>query len=295
MTKKVVVKIDKELTGKTVESILKKNLEMSSTLISRLKRTKNAVLLNGETVRVINRVKEGDCLEITMQDRENGSIYKWDFPLDILYEDEDVLAVNKPRSMPTHPSRNHLTDTLANAVAYYLDTDTVFHAITRLDKDTSGVVLIAKNAHSAKILTEGIKDMKKEYIAVVNGVPFPKKGIINRPIEREDGTMRRCIRENGKAAVTHYEVEEENGGFSLVRLFPLTGRTHQLRVHLSHIGNPIYGDSMYGAPQMGEKTLLHCYKLQFRHPVTKKETEVIAPIPYDIKKKRAASPVSRPD
>lgn len=284
MKKKLAVNIDKELAGKTIESILKRHLEMSASLISRLKRTENAVLLNGRTVRMIDRVKEGDCLEIVVRDREKGSVFKWNCPLDILYEDEDVLVVNKPRSMPTHPSKNHRTDTLANAVAHYLDTNTVFHAITRLDKDTSGVVLIAKNAHSAKILTESVKDMKKEYIAVVNGVPFPKKGTIDCPIGREGSTMRRYICENGKAALTYYEVEEEKGDFSIVHLFPVTGRTHQLRVHLSHIGNPIYGDGMYGALQAGEKTLLHCYKLQFRHPVTKNKIEVIAPVPYDIKR-----------
>lgn len=282
--KKITLTIDESLDGARVEAILKLHLEMSNALITRLKRTDGAILICGKVARAIDRVSSGDTLEIIIHEKKSN-IEKWDFPLDVLYEDEDVIAVNKPRQMPTHPSRWHTDKTLLNAVAHYLKNSEGFHIITRLDKDTSGVVLIAKNRHSAKILTEGIRDMKKEYVAVVNGVPEPENGTIDRPIAREGNTIKRCVREEGKSALTHYVVEEKKGEFTIVRLFPVTGRTHQLRVHLSHIGCPIYGDSMYGAPQMGERTLLHAKRLEFIHPIKKEEMVIEAPLPADIKRR----------
>lgn len=282
--KKLTVIIDKSLDGKRIESVLK-SMEISKTLQGRLKRTGNAVLLDGSPARIVDRVYEGNRLEIIIPERKKSDIFKWNFPLDILYEDEDILAVNKPRSMPTHPSKNHQTDTLANAVAHYLNEDITFHAITRLDKDTSGIVLIAKNAHGAKKLTEDIKknNIQKEYTAIVNGSVEPPIGTASFPIERAGKGMRRCVSETGKKAITRYETEKKGQNFSLVRLFPITGRTHQIRVHLSHMGNPIYGDSMYGAVQEGEKTLLHCRKITFIHPIKNEEITVEAPLPEDMK------------
>ncbi|MBQ8808648.1 MAG: RluA family pseudouridine synthase, partial [Clostridia bacterium] len=256
MQKKITLKIDKNLCDSKIENILKRELGFSSTLISRLKRTVGGIMLNGKMAKTVTFLKEGDIIELTIPAGKSETVKAIKLPLDILYEDEDVIAVNKPCSMPTHPSGRHKEDTLINALGYYFkDTDYSIHVITRLDKDTSGVVLIAKNPLAARILTDSIKnrEIKKEYLAVLNAAPTKKKGTLLLPIKKaEDKPLRRIVSPDGKEAVTSYEVLDAKGGFSLVKLVPVTGRTHQLRVHMSHIGHPIYGDSMYGAPQRDE-------------------------------------------
>lgn len=189
--------------------------------------------------------------------------------------------------MPTHPSIGHFGGTLANAVMhYYRNIPFTFRAVTRLDRDTSGVVIIAKNAPSADRLSKQLADGKfsKEYIAACVGIPTEMKGTIDAPIKRAaEGIIKRCISEDGKKAVSNYEVTEACGGLSLIRLFPETGRTHQLRLHLSHIGTPIYADFLYGADIPGERIRLHCRRTCFTHPFTGEAAEIVAPIPYDMK------------
>ncbi len=281
MSKKLTLEITKELDGRKIESILEKELSVSRSLIAKLKRTDGAITLNGQSEKLITRVKEGDILSVNVKEKEN-SIESAKIPLDILFEDEDIIAVNKPWGMPVHPSKNHVSDTLANGLKNYLGEDAGIHIITRLDRDTTGVVLVAKNPHSAKILTEQMKNgnIQKEYIAVVNGCPSPENGIIDAPIDRDTG-IKRKVSQNGKPALTEYEVIK-NGEFSVVRLQPKTGRTHQIRVHLSHNGHPIFGDSMYGAPQVGERTRLHCQALEFTHPQSGEKMVISAPLPEDM-------------
>lgn len=285
MERTITVKIDDSLQGRKIEYILQKHIGISSTLVKRLKRSDNAILLNGKRAAAVEKVCKGDELKIIILSKETANIAAVDMPLDILYEDEDVIAVNKPHSMPTHPSRNHQNDTLANGVVHYLGGEgTTIHVITRLDRDTSGVVLIAKNAVAAKFLTDDIqrKRVLKEYVAVVNGA-VDKCGTVCAAIKRKEGSgILRCVSPDGKEAITEYEVIKAFGEFSLVKLCPITGRTHQLRVHMSYIGTPIYGDKMYGAPQYGERTRLHCRRLSFYHPMTKEEISVTAAIPKDI-------------
>ncbi len=279
--KTIKIEITPELSGRRIESIIEKELQFSRSLIAKLKRTDGAVTLNGQSERMITKVKEGDILSVSIKEKENG-IEGSQIPLEILFEDEDIIAVNKPCNMPVHPSRNHTSDTLANGLKNYLGEDAGIHIITRLDRDTSGVVLIAKNPHAAKILTEKMKNgnIQKEYIAIVNSCPENATGAVNAPIDRGTG-IKRKVSQNGKPALTEYEVIKKDE-ISLVKLFPKTGRTHQIRVHLSHIGCPIYGDSMYGAPQKGERTRLHCRKLVFIHPETKDRTVILAPLPEDM-------------
>lgn len=277
--------IDSSLEGHRIEYVLEKHIGLSTALIRRLKRTADSVMLNGKHASVVERVYVGDKLHITVTGRASENIIPIKMPLDILFEDEDVIAVNKPPLMPTHPSRNHQMDTLANGVIHYLGEGTVFHAITRLDRETSGVVLIAKNSFAAKLLSEDMKNkkIKKEYVAVLSGIPIPQNGEVDAPIKRkEERNIMRCVAADGKDAVTLYQTEKVMGELSLVKLSPVTGRTHQLRVHMSYIGNPIYGDSMYGAPQCNERTRLHCRSLTFCRPMTKEEITVIAPVPHDI-------------
>jgi 23S rRNA pseudouridine1911/1915/1917 synthase len=179
----------------------------------------------------------------------------------------------------------HKTDTLLNAVMHYLDTGEAVHIITRLDRETSGVVLIAKNPRVAALLTEDTKNgkIKKEYVAIVNGILHPTKGTVCAPIKKKEGIgIARCVCEDGKKAMTEYEVIKNNEELSIVKLFPLTGRTHQIRVHMSHKGHPVYGDSMYGAPQLGERTRLHCNGITFIHPVTGEEVCITANPPEDF-------------
>lgn len=286
MKKEIEIIIEKESDGKKIEHILKVKAGLSETLIRRLKRTDGGILLNGKPAKVIEKVSFGDVVKVTVMEKGSLNITPVKTLLDIIYEDEDILAVNKPRSMPTHPSKGHREDTLANGVIYYLGKGSKFHVITRLDRDTSGVVLIAKNPISAAFLTDEMKNGRivKEYIAVVNGVMNPQDGIISAPIKKKNETgILRCVSPDGKEAVTKYKTVKIEDGISLVNLFPVTGRTHQLRVHMAHMNCPIYGDSLYGAPQKVERTLLHCKKISFMHPVTKENISITAPLCVDIK------------
>ena len=284
MDKKFGILIDDTLSEKTVKELLHRN-GVSSSLMTELKESEDGILLNGKKVFVNEKVKTGDRLLITLKDKRSD-IAPSDIPLLVLYEDEDIIAVNKPRNMPIHPSQNHHGDTLANALMhYFLGEDFTFRVITRLDKDTSGVVLLAKNPLSGAILGEAMKkgSIKKEYLALVNGKMNPEKGEINAPIgRREESVILRCVTPLGKEAITFYETLQSNGDYSLVKLSPLTGRTHQIRVHLSYIGNPIYGDDLYGAAQKDERVRLHCSKISFCHPITGEEMTIEAPLMEDM-------------
>lgn len=282
MDKQITVTIDTSMQGRTILHILEKRLGFSKGLIKKLKTDEEAVLLNGEKAKLLEKVNIGDEITVTIGHKKSD-IIPIDIPLEILYEDEDIIAVNKPRSMPTHPSRDHSIDTLANGIVHYLK-NTTFHAITRLDRDTSGVVLIAKNAFAAQRLSDDMKTglIHKEYTAVLQGVPEPREGTISAPIKRQDCGIRRFVDAGGKEAITHYRVLKEANGLSYVCLNPVTGRTHQLRVHMSHVGTPIYGDWLYGQATDNEKTRLHCSKVTFIHPGTKEKMTVIASEPQDM-------------
>ena len=281
MERKITLVIDEKNDLESIEHVLKKKLGFSSGLVARLKQSENSVLNNGASARMIDCVKTGDVLTVRVKEK-NSSITAKNIPLEKLYEDEDILAVNKKSGILSHPSRYEKDNTLINAVAGYIKGNA--HIITRLDKDTSGVVLIAKNAHIANLLTEKMKEgeIKKEYVALLCGNPKLKKGTIDAPIEREEnGSIKRCVREDGKSAVTKYEVTKE-GDISFCKLFPITGRTHQLRVHMKHIGTPICGDKLYGNEKNGNRLCLHCKKISFCHPMTGKNIIIEAEIPKDM-------------
>lgn len=274
--------------GKTVKQIIEREFSLSSRTLAKLKKS-GGIKVNDKNVTVRHILSDGDILTLTLEDTSSENIEKSNIPLDILYEDEHILAVNKPLGMPTHPSQGHHSDTLANAVMYkYKDIEFTFRAITRLDGDTTGVVLIARNALSAQRLTDSLQNgkIKKEYAAVVVGTPSPEKGIVDAPIARcEDSIIKRKVSLDGKNAVTEYEVEiiRNDKEYSLVKAFPITGRTHQIRLHLSHIGYPIYGDFLYGTPIDNVRAYLHCKSLSFPHPITGESMEITAPLPKDIR------------
>ncbi|MBR5156305.1 MAG: RluA family pseudouridine synthase [Clostridia bacterium] len=279
------VEINSVMHGQKIDCVLKNQFKISDALMKQLKRDKNGIMLNDAHADVIDKVSRGDILVVNIKGKNAENIIPVNIPLDVIWEDEDILVVNKPGTMPVHPSRIHINDTLLNAVMYYMANGEIVHIITRLDRETSGVVLIAKNPWAAALMGEDIKNgkIKKEYIAVVNGIPEPFKGRICAPIiKKEERKILRCVSEDGKEAVTEYELIKKTDKLSLIKLFPITGRTHQLRVHMSYIGHPIYGDSMYGAAQTGERTRLHCQRITFIHPVTGEKISVTAPTPEDF-------------
>ena len=280
-----VLTIPENLAGHEIKYILKNHFGFSSRLITALK-ADNGITLNGKKEFVNKKVNPDDVLKLTLPDTASENITPENIPLDILYEDEDLLIINKPPKMPTHTSIYHNEGTVANAVMYYFrDIPFTFRAPSRLDRDTSGVLIIAKNAFSAGCIAKDIKngDFHKEYAAVCVGVPSEKNGTISAPIMREkEGIIKRIISPDGKSAVTDYEVIEILENLSLLRLFPKTGRTHQIRLHLSYIGTPIYGDFLYGTEVSGERTRLHCKSVSFTHPTTKEKIKITAPLPQDM-------------
>ena len=278
MSKKIEIIIDEKLDEKKIEYVLGKHLQFSRSLISKLKRIPNGVELEGKQAKVIQTVKAGQRLVIDLPQKAGESIQETYFPLDILYEDDDIIAVNKPSDMPSHPSRLHKNDTLANALKYhkgYLP-----HIITRLDKDTTGIVLAAKNLYAAALLTDMMKrkEIQKEYVAVVSGTLEQTEGEISAPIEKEGKGVKRIVSERGKEAITKYETLKTDGKYSLLRLIPITGRTHQIRVHMKYMGCPIYGDKLYGTSE-GEFMCLHCREISFPHPITGKNITINASVP----------------
>ena len=252
-----------------IRDYLKRRLGLSTALIAKVKY--DNVLLNGEIVYMRAMVKNGDRIDITLPDEDSENIEPMDIPLDIVYEDDHVIAVNKPKNMPVHPSRGNHLPTVANAIRAYVGHPFVFRAINRLDRDTSGIVLIAKDRVSGAKLYQSMKDRHfgKTYVALVEGIPSEKHGFINAPIAREaEGEMRRVVREDGKDALTEYEViEMYANGTSKVKVTLHTGRTHQIRVHMAHIGHPLVNDFLYGT-RSEDTYSLHCNSLSFPHPIT---------------------------
>ena len=274
--------------GKSVKQIMESKFSLSSRTTTKLKKC-GGIKVNGKVVTVRFTLSEGDVLTLSLSDTPSENIEKVDIPLDIIYEDEDILVVNKPFGMPTQPSQGHHADTLANAVMYRdRNTDFTFRAITRLDGDTTGIVLIARNALSAQRLSDALKngEIVKEYAAVVCGIPVYKSGVIDAPIARcEDSIIKRKISPDGKRAITRYELDfsRKDGLYSLVKAFPITGRTHQIRLHLSHIDLPLYGDFLYGKALDNVRAYLHCKSITITHPMTGERLTFEAPLPDDIK------------
>ena len=270
MTETLLFKVAGVIGGMKIRDYLTKRIGFSTSLIAVVKY--DNVKLNGDIVHMRATVKDGDVITVTLPEEESENIPPMDIPLDIIYEDEHILAVSKPINMPTHPSRGNHLPTLANAVRAYLGKPFVFRAISRLDRDTSGIVLVAKNQLSAAILSREMKkgSFKKIYEATVVGVPDPPSGEINAPIAREtEGDIKRIVREDGKSAITLYRVREINDdGNAIVELQAVTGRTHQLRVHMAYIGHPLVADFLYGDRIENETYRLHCKLLEFPHPIT---------------------------
>ena len=226
-----------------------------------------------------------------------------ELPLDIIYEDEDLMVINKPAGMPIHPSMNNYYNSLANSLAYYFAQQNcpfVFRCINRLDRDTSGLTIIAKHYVSAGMLSTMIANktsssITREYLAIVKGSVLPSEGTITAPLGRKEGSIiERCVDfEKGESAVTHYRVLDEKNGHSLVSLILETGRTHQIRIHMKYLGYPLIGDYLYNLDmEQIQRQALHAWKLSFVHPITGEKMQFTAPLPEDMTKVAGDTPWS---
>lgn len=265
---------------------LKGHIKLSTRIVQSLRHTENSVFVNGTPSRVIDKVSTGDIVKIILPETTSPPLL-WETELDIIYEDDDLLVINKPSGISVHPTYNHPNGTLCNAVAAYLSKNnsspTAARAVGRLDKVTSGIMIFAKNTFSASQLNG---NLEKVYLALVEG-ETDKKGFIEAPIYRPDiNKTTRAVGENGSYAYTEYETLFHYNNKSLVRVITKTGRTHQIRVHFSYIGHPLVGDEMYGGhfTENITRAALHCYNVSVTHPITKEKISFKAPLSCDIKK-----------
>ena len=258
-----------------------------------MKRADHAILLNGQPSFAKTALKKQDVLRILVPEEAGSeeSILPVKMSLDILYEDEDILVLNKPADMPVHPSAGNYENTLANGVAWYYRQQGetfVYRCINRLDRDTTGVLVLAKNPLSGALLSTQMKQRRihRTYLALTDGIP-PEKGTICAPIARvNDSVITREVNfEQGEPAVTHYERLAVSNGYALVELHLETGRTHQIRVHMNYIDCPLPGDFLYHPvfDRIGRQAL-HSFQLEFEHPITKEPLRFLAPVPEDFRK-----------
>jgi len=278
-------------SGRQVRSLLKYEMGLSSTCINRLKRAEGGIEVNGERVFVNAVLSTGDILAVDLNAAERPTDVKpMEMPLDIVFEDEHLLVINKSAPLAVIPSSLTPDEpTLANGLAHYLGADFTFHPVNRLDRSTTGLMVVAKNSFVHSQLQQRLHSgaFTRRYLAICEGVPLPESGEITLPIGRKEGSaVERCIDPCGQEAHSSYRVLEHSERFSFVELTPQTGRTHQLRVHMAAIGHPLEGDWLYGTEdhELIPRPALHAAFLSVQHPVTGKTIELTAPLPADMKR-----------
>ena len=278
--------------GRPLKHLLRGELGISSTLLKTLKWRVGAITLNGESVRVNALVRTGDEVCVTLSERapRETDVAPLDLPLDIVYEDEDLLVLNKRAGLAMHPMSTDLAaPNLAGALVAYLGAGTVPHFVSRLDKGTSGLLIAAKSGYVHELLRRALHSeaLRREYCALAVGHVMPPRGVIDAPIARAEGSLvKRCVSPDGLPSRTEYEVLSYHGGLTLLRLAPLTGRTHQLRVHMASLGCPLAGDWLYGTEDKAliARPALHSYALWFTHPLTGEALHFTAPLPKDMER-----------
>ena len=282
--------IDEDSAGLRVEQFLRRK-RYSGQNLSEIKRMPKSILVNGVHYYMRQELSTGDHLQVRICETQNSEkIPSTKLPLDIIYEDEDLLVLNKPAGMPIHPSLNNYTNSMANALAYYFQSQGkpfIFRCCNRLDRDTSGLTIVSKHLVSGSILSDMTKyrEVHREYLAIARGSVTPSEGTIQAPLGRKEGTIieRTVDWEHGEDAVTHYKVVKEANGHSLVSLRLETGRTHQIRIHMKYLGYPLIGDYLYN-PDMEYMTrqALHSHHMEFTHPITGEHMSFTAPLPEDM-------------
>ena len=276
-----------------LRQVLKEKFHLSARLILKLKKEQK-ILVNGELTYLDRILNLNDKITILIDFIEdNSNILAAEMELNILYEDEGLLILDKPAGIPVHPSMQHYSDSLSNGVKFYFDKIKLYKKIrpvNRLDRDTSGIVIFAKNEYIHNILSQQMQHgiLKKKYIAICEGIFDLKKGIIDFPITRkENSIIERCVNPLGDSAITNYKVIQELNSptsLSVLDINLITGRTHQIRVHTSYLGHPIIGDSLYGnASPFISRQALHAYKIEFLNPITNKKMVINSELPNDMK------------
>jgi 23S rRNA pseudouridine1911/1915/1917 synthase len=309
MEKRVKHSVDVSCNDWTVGQVLQKKLKLTKHQIKSAKYRLEGICVNGQQARTTARVAAGDVVEVLLEENRSdaGKVIAVPGPVDIIYEDEDLLLLNKPAGMPVHPSHGHYRDTLANYLQYYLAQQGNYipvRAVGRLDKETSGLVVFGKNQVTAarlgsqQMFKNSVRkpinlehsslrkgSIEKEYLALVHGHLNEKEGCIDLPIARAADELNKMeVSPQGKPARTHYRVMEEYPASSLVSLRLDTGRTHQIRIHMSYIGHPLLGDQIYGRETHAElaRAALHCYRVTIIHPYTEAYLRFEAPLPVDM-------------
>ena len=272
----------------TLKEVLLDKLNFSVRSLSKMKRYKT-VKVNNQYIKPSDTVKKGDLIEVEIIE-DMAEFQPQNLNLDILYDDFDIIMVNKPPFMVVHPTKSHFENTIANGVTDYIikqKEKVKIRFVNRLDMNTSGLVIVAKNPYAQFVLSSDMKDDKVEkmYIAVVKGIVKEDFGTINEPIYRPtDDSVKRIVHEDGQPSVTHFEVIERLKDATVLKLRLETGRTHQIRVHLNHIGHGIIGDELYGHvdENLINRQALHAYSLKFNQPRTREILEFKAPLPKDM-------------
>lgn len=275
----------------TIKQVLKQEFLISDRLIIKLKNSKQ-IYLNNESTHINQKLKLNDIICVNLDfEEESDNIVPTKMNLNILYEDEALLIIDKPPFMPVHPSMDHYEDSLSNGIKYYFNTIGLkrkIRPVNRLDRNTSGIVIFAKNEYIQECLIKQMKSntFEKEYLALVDGIITKKEQIINAPIARKtDSIIERCVSPKGDEAITLVELIQTFDNYSLIKCTLKTGRTHQIRVHTSYIGHPILGDDLYGKKSDAiNRQALHAYKISFIHPIAKRKIEIKSILPADINK-----------
>ena len=285
------LEITPELAGIRVDTLLKKRLGLSGTVVRRVKWLPDGILLDGVRVNTRALPQPGQLLSVRLSDTERRSgVVPAPGPLDIVYEDGDILVVNKAPGVTVHPGPGHYADTLGNFILAHYDAtgeEADFHPVHRLDRGTSGLLVTAKHPHAQEVLKNQLHtgDFQRIYLAVCDGIPDPAQGLVDAPLGPKEGSLvEQEVRPDGKEARTHYRVLSTHSGRSLLRLELDTGRTHQIRVHMAYLGHPLTGDFLYGTEDKSliSRTALHSAQLTLRHPVTGVLLHFDAPLPPDM-------------
>lgn len=289
--RRLTLTVTPAMAGEKIDTLLRRELHLSGTVIRRIKWLEDGILLDGVRAITGQRVEAGQVLSVRVADPDHkGVMVPAPGPLDIVYEDGDLLVLNKAPGVTVHPGPGHYADTLCNFIAYYYRERGItadVHPVQRLDRGTSGLMVVAKHPHAQEVLKRQLhtQEFRRSYLAVCMGAPTPRSGEVDAPLGPKEGSLvEQTVCPDGKSARTHYETLTQAGPYALLRLCLETGRTHQIRVHMAYLGHPLAGDFLYGQelPGIISRPALHSAELSFRHPITGAYLHMSQPMPQDM-------------